>query len=62
MVSQPLLQRKLRAEAAEKSAAARTGSMRLKFGDCVLDLGARQLERANKVVPFEPKMYGCSRC
>jgi len=31
--------------------------MRLKFGDCVLDLGARQLERANKVVPLEPKMY-----
>ena len=31
--------------------------MRLKFGDCVLDLGARQLERANNVVPLEPKMY-----
>jgi len=31
--------------------------MRLKFGDCVLDLGARQLERANSVVPLEPKMY-----
>jgi DNA-binding winged helix-turn-helix (wHTH) protein len=31
--------------------------MRLKFGDCVLDLDARQLERANKVVPLEPKMY-----
>jgi DNA-binding winged helix-turn-helix (wHTH) protein len=31
--------------------------MRLKFGDCVLDLGARQLERGNKVVPLEPKMY-----
>src|ERR1700739_1011186 len=31
--------------------------MRLKFGDCVLDLRARQLERANKVVPLEPKMY-----
>jgi len=31
--------------------------MRLKFGDCVLDLGARQLERAGKVVPLEPKMY-----
>jgi DNA-binding winged helix-turn-helix (wHTH) protein len=31
--------------------------MRLKFGDCVLDLGARQLECGNKVVPLEPKMY-----
>ena len=31
--------------------------MRLKFGDCVLDLGARQLERGNSVVPLEPKMY-----
>ena len=31
--------------------------MRLKFGDCLLDLGARQLERGNKVVPLEPKMY-----
>jgi DNA-binding winged helix-turn-helix (wHTH) protein len=31
--------------------------MRLKFGDCVLDLGARQLERQGKVVPLEPKMY-----
>ncbi|HXY96907.1 MAG TPA: FHA domain-containing protein [Steroidobacteraceae bacterium] len=31
--------------------------MKLKFGDCVLDLGARQLERANEVVPLEPKMY-----
>ena len=31
--------------------------MRLKFSDCVLDLGARQLERANKAVPLEPKMY-----
>lgn len=29
--------------------------MRLKFG--VLDLGARQLERGNNVVPLEPKMY-----
>lgn len=34
-----------------------TGSMRLKFGDCVLDLSARQLERGSKVVPLEPKMY-----
>jgi DNA-binding winged helix-turn-helix (wHTH) protein len=31
--------------------------MRLKFGDCVLDLRARQLERGNRVVPLEPKMY-----
>ena len=31
--------------------------MRLKFGDCVLDLGARQLERQGKMVPLEPKMY-----
>jgi len=31
--------------------------MRLKFGDCMLDLRARQLERGNKVVPLEPKMY-----
>jgi DNA-binding winged helix-turn-helix (wHTH) protein len=31
--------------------------MRLKFGDCVLDLGARQLERREQVVPLEPKMY-----
>src|ERR1700756_3520914 len=53
----PLLQRKLKAEAAEKAVAAGTGSMRLKFGDCVLDLSARQLERAGKVVPLEPKMY-----
>jgi DNA-binding winged helix-turn-helix (wHTH) protein len=34
-----------------------TEIMRLKFGDCVLDLGARQLERGSKVVPLEPKMY-----
>src|SRR6267143_6033766 len=31
--------------------------MRLKFGDCVLDLRARQLERGEKIVPLEPKMY-----
>ena len=31
--------------------------MRLKFGDCILDLGARQLERGGKIVPLEPKMY-----
>lgn len=38
-------------------AAAGTVIMRLKFRDCVLDLSARQLERANKLVPLEPKMY-----
>jgi DNA-binding winged helix-turn-helix (wHTH) protein len=53
----PFLQRSVKAVAADKAAAAGTGSMRLKFGDCVLDLGARQLERGNKVVPLEPKMY-----
>jgi DNA-binding winged helix-turn-helix (wHTH) protein len=31
--------------------------MRLNFGDCVLDLRARQLERQEKIVPLEPKMY-----
>jgi DNA-binding winged helix-turn-helix (wHTH) protein len=31
--------------------------MRLKFGNCVLDIGARQLERGDEVVPLEPKMY-----
>jgi DNA-binding winged helix-turn-helix (wHTH) protein len=31
--------------------------MLLKFGDCVLDLRARQLERGERVVPLEPKMY-----
>lgn len=31
--------------------------MRLKFGDCVLDFRARQLERGDKIVPLEPKMY-----
>ncbi len=31
--------------------------MRLKFGNCVLDLGARQLQRGDDVVPLEPKMY-----
>jgi DNA-binding winged helix-turn-helix (wHTH) protein len=31
--------------------------MRLKFGDCVLDLRARQLERGEEIVPLEPKMY-----
>jgi DNA-binding winged helix-turn-helix (wHTH) protein len=31
--------------------------MRLKFGDCVLDSRARQLERGEKLVPLEPKMY-----
>jgi hypothetical protein len=32
--------------------------MRLKFGDCVLDLRARQLERRQKVVPLEPMAPG----
>src|SRR6266404_4018531 len=31
--------------------------MRLKFGDCVLDLRARQLARGEQIVPLEPKMY-----
>jgi DNA-binding winged helix-turn-helix (wHTH) protein len=31
--------------------------MRLKFEDCVLDLRAQQLERGEKAVPLEPKMY-----
>jgi DNA-binding winged helix-turn-helix (wHTH) protein len=31
--------------------------MLLKFGDCVLDLRARQLVRGERVVPLEPKMY-----
>jgi len=31
--------------------------MRLKFGDCVLDLSARQLERQGRTVPLEPKVY-----
>ena len=34
-----------------------TETTRLRFGDCVLDLSARRLERANEVVPLEPKMY-----
>jgi DNA-binding winged helix-turn-helix (wHTH) protein len=34
-----------------------TEAMRLKFGECVLDLRARQLELGGKVVPLEPKMY-----
>jgi DNA-binding winged helix-turn-helix (wHTH) protein len=31
--------------------------MKLAFGDCVLDLAARQLSRAGQVMPLEPKMY-----
>jgi len=31
--------------------------MKLTFGDCVLDLSARQLARGGKIVPLEPKMY-----
>lgn len=34
-----------------------TETPRLKFGDFVLDLLARQLERGNRVVPLEHKMY-----
>jgi len=34
-----------------------TKTTRLKFGDCVLDLNARRLERGNQLVPLEPKMY-----
>lgn len=34
-----------------------TDTTRLKFGDCVLDLRARRLERGKEVVPLEPKMY-----
>jgi DNA-binding winged helix-turn-helix (wHTH) protein len=31
--------------------------MKLEFGDCILDLRARQLERHSKIVPLEPKVY-----
>lgn len=31
--------------------------MRLKFGDCVLDLSARQLERQGRNISLEPKVY-----
>jgi DNA-binding winged helix-turn-helix (wHTH) protein len=31
--------------------------MRLRFADCVLDLRARQLERQDRTVPLEPKVY-----
>lgn len=31
--------------------------MKLAFGDCVLDLAARQLLRGGQVMPLEPKMY-----
>src|SRR5271168_1429382 len=31
--------------------------MKLVFGDCTLDLNARQLTRSGAVVPLEPKMY-----
>jgi len=53
----PSLRRKVGAGGVRSAAGALTGTMRLKFGDCVLDLRARQLERANRVVPLEPKMY-----
>jgi len=31
--------------------------MKLAFGDCILDLTARQLSRGGRIVPLEPKMY-----
>jgi DNA-binding winged helix-turn-helix (wHTH) protein len=31
--------------------------MKLAFGDCILDMAARQLSRGGQVVPLEPKMY-----
>ncbi len=31
--------------------------MKLEFGDCILDLTARQLSRGGQIVPLEPKMY-----
>jgi DNA-binding winged helix-turn-helix (wHTH) protein len=31
--------------------------MKLSFGDCILDLPARQLLRRGEIVPLEPKMY-----
>jgi hypothetical protein len=31
--------------------------MKLAFGDCVLDLSARQLDRKGSIVSLEPKMY-----
>ena len=31
--------------------------MKFAFGDCVLDLSARQLSRNGRVVPLEPKMF-----
>jgi DNA-binding winged helix-turn-helix (wHTH) protein len=33
------------------------GAMKLAFADCVLDLAARQLSRAGRVLPLEPKMF-----
>jgi len=53
----PLVRRGVNARAAPRRQVLEPGPMRLKFGDCVLDSGARQLERGNKVVPLEPKMY-----
>jgi DNA-binding winged helix-turn-helix (wHTH) protein len=31
--------------------------MKIEFGDCILDLAARQLSRGGQIVPLEPKMY-----
>ena len=53
----PLLRRSVHAQAVPRWGLTEPGIMRAKFGDCVLDSGARQLERGNKVVPLEPKMY-----
>ena len=41
----------------KKAACVLAKIMKLKFGDCVLDLRARQLERNNRPVPLEPKMF-----
>ncbi len=52
-----LVRRIVEPGAAVPAAAAVIEPMRLKFVDCVLDLRARRLERGNKLVPLEPKMY-----
>jgi DNA-binding winged helix-turn-helix (wHTH) protein len=50
------VQRKIRLRLTSRSCPG-TVTMRLKFGDCVLDFRARQLEHGDKVVSLEPKMY-----
>src|SRR5215475_9284380 len=52
-----MLQSNIKLGAAKQRQRLEPGIMRLKFGDCVLDLRARQLQRGEKVVPLEPKMY-----